>query len=159
MRRRLALAVLLLLWLALLAFQSRRLSHHIRAGVLLFTVEAATVRATRTDVPDAATLERNLYLLEQARVMDPSLVDILVARGSQYLLLRRPHAAIRAYEEALRLEPRPETYLNLGRAQLMAGQAEPALASFSTAVTSAPNLLPEVPSRLRDRLPSRPRGT
>ena len=152
MRKRGLLLVVVVLWGALLWYQTRRLYNRIRASVILYQVEGATLLTTRSGPPASSILERNLYLLDSAGAMDPGLVGIPVARGSQYLLLRRPHAAIRAYEEALKLEPRPETYLNLGRALLMANQAESALDSFDKAVTAAPRLSRDVPSQLRDQL-------
>ena len=90
-------------------------------------------------------LKGNLELLRRAGELDPAEIAIVVGRGSQYLLLRRPDAAIGAYRQALTLEPRPEIYLNLGRAQQMAGRNEEAQASFDEAVRLDPHLAPQVP--------------
>jgi tetratricopeptide (TPR) repeat protein len=144
--------LMLVLGLALLA-QTVRCRHRLAASRALRVVEATTVpayRAGRTDV-----LRANIEILRQAARRDPLEVGIPVARGSEHLLLREPQAAIDAYEEALRLEPRPETYLYLGRALDMAGQTEDAARDFALALRIDPRLLPEVPLAYRDR--SQPR--
>ena len=157
MRPRNVLVILLLLWAGLLAWQTRRAVHRVKASIVLHHVEGATFQSTRQGTRNTAILERNLHLLEGARELEPGLVGIPVARGSQYLLLNRPHAAIRAYEKALELEPRPETYLNLGRAQLAIGDSDSALESFRKAMTAAPNLAKDVPRSFREEIrPRRP---
>jgi tetratricopeptide (TPR) repeat protein len=126
--------------------QARRGLDRLMAGRLLRAAEARTVAATRVPAAQGiALLEGNLSLLRRAGELDPAEIAIVVGRGSQYLLLRRPDAAIGAYRQALALEPRPEIYLNLGRAQRLAGRYEEARASFATAVQLDPNLASQAP--------------
>jgi tetratricopeptide (TPR) repeat protein len=77
---------------------------------------------------------------------DPLEIGVPIARGSQYLLLRRPDEAIAAYREAAALEPRPEIDLNLGRALWMKGDKEAARQALQRAVRLNPALRAEVPS-------------
>ena len=93
----------------------------------------------------ASQLRGNIARLRQAGQLDPLEIGIPIARGSQYYLLRQPQAAVEAYEEALRLEPRPEIYLNLGRALDLAGRRDEASRAFFLASRMDPRLLPEVP--------------
>ena len=48
-----------------------------------------------------------------------------------------------------KLEPRPEGYLNLGRAQWFAGRRDEARLSFATAVRLDPRLASQVPGDAR----------
>ena len=126
--------------------QYRRGFDRLTAGHLLRAVQARTLAATRAPAAQGTVLLKgNLELLRRAGELDPAEIAIVVGRGSQYLLLRRPDAAIGAYRQALTLEPRPEIYLNLGRAQQMAGRNEEAQASFDEAVRLDPHLAPQVP--------------
>lgn len=134
--------LVLLLGLALLAqttrWQDRLAANRALRGVELLTV--AAIQAKRADV-----LHANLESLRRAARRDPLEVGIPIARGSQHLLLGQAQAAIEAYEEAVRLEPRPETYLNLGRAFALAGRYEEARRSFRMAVRINPRLASQVP--------------
>lgn len=126
--------------------QGRRGIDRLVAGHLLRAAEARTLVATRVPAAQGvALLEGNLLLLRRAGELDPAEIAIVVGRGSQYLLLRRADAAIGAYRQALALEPRPEIYLNLGRAQRLAGRDDEARASFATAVRLDPNLASQAP--------------
>ena len=72
-------------------------------------------------------------------------ISPLAAMVPWYLFLGRPEAAERSYQEAIDLEPRPEGYLNLGRAQWLGGRKEEALRSFGLAVKLDPLLARELP--------------
>lgn len=142
---------LLLVLAAALVGQSIRWRDRLTASRILNTVERLTVpayRAQRTDL-----LQTNVDLLRRAQELDPLEVGIPTARGSQHYLLQQAQAAIAAYEEALRLEPRPETYLYLGRAYDLAGRVQEAGSAFRLAVRIDPRLLLQVPPAYRD--PSR----
>jgi len=140
--------VALALLLALIA-QGQRLRHRLGASVVLHQVERASFQAARMGESGAGVLRAALPLLKQAAERDPTEVGIPIAIGSVHLLLDSPQAAIEAYRRALALEPRPEAYLNLGRAQLRAGDAAGARASFTTAIKLDANLEPQVPEALR----------
>ncbi|HBL29451.1 MAG TPA: hypothetical protein DD490_21675 [Acidobacteria bacterium] len=138
--------LLLLLGLALLA-QTVRWQNRMTASRVLRSVETVTMAAVRARRADP--LPANIDLLRRAAERDPLEVGIPIARGSQHLLLGQSQAAIDAYEEALRLEPRPEVYLNLGRAYDLAGRSEDAAHAFALALRIDPRLLPQVPPAYR----------
>ena len=140
------LAVILTVLLALAtAGQAVRWRHRLTASRLLAEVEALTLAAARSGQAPAGLLAANLAALRRAAPLDPVEVGIPIARGTQYLLLSRAEPAIQAYEEALALEPRAEGYLNLGRAQWLAGQTAEARQSFGLAVRLDPHLAGLVP--------------
>lgn len=107
--------------LAALAAQTDRLRDRLLANRILRQVELLTIAARRADRLSSELVAANLAALRRAAELDPAEVGIPIARGSQYLLLGRPRAAVEAYEQALALEPRPEIYLNLARAHRLAG--------------------------------------
>lgn len=138
--------LVLVLGLALVG-QTFRWRDRMTASRVLNTVERLTVPAYKAQRLDL--LRTNIDLLRRAGRRDPLEVGIPVARGSQHYLLRQPQAAIDAYEEALRIEPRPETYLYLGRALYMAGRGEEAGRDFRLALRIDPRLWPQVPLEYR----------
>lgn len=144
------LAGLLALVLGLgLVAQTLRWRDRSNVSRTLRTIEALTgpaAKAGRTDV-----LDKNIRVLREARRRDPLEVGVPTARGTQHLLLNQPQAAIDAYEESLRLEPRPETYVYLGLALDRAGRKEEARRAFSHALRIDPRLWPQVPPEYRDR--------
>jgi tetratricopeptide (TPR) repeat protein len=142
--RLLAVPLTLLLALAL-AGQTVRWRDRMEASRLLSTAEALTLGVAAGRVPSLAVGD-NLVALRKAAALDPLEVGIPIARGSQYLLLDRPAAAEEAYLEALRLEPRSEVYLDLGRAQWMAGRREEALRNFGLAMHLDPLLVHGLPT-------------
>jgi len=141
--------VVLVAVLALLTLQVREASRRFRAGRMLRQVEILTLREAASGRVSPSVTAANFRLLRKAEELDPLLIGVPIARGSQYLFLRRPDEAIAAYEKALELEIRPEIHLNIGRAHLMAGREEAALGAFALAVRLAPGLRREVPEELR----------
>jgi tetratricopeptide (TPR) repeat protein len=140
------LAALLTLLLALaLAGQTVRWRDRMEASRMLSNVEALTLGVASGKIPPQA-LGSNLESLRRAARLDPAEVGIPIARGSQYYLLGRPESAEEAYREALRLEPRPEAYLDLGRAQWLAGRRDEAARNFGVALRLEPHLARELPS-------------
>lgn len=132
-----------ILWLGL---QVHRSLGRWEADRILKAVEASTAQALVTRRAAPASLLHNAEELTRAERLAPASASIRLVKGSQYLLLGRNEAAIAAYEEALRLEPRPETYLNLGRAQWRAHRETAALENLRRAVRLDPGLMREVPS-------------
>ncbi len=132
-----------------LAGQTARWQRRSTASSLLRQVELLSMAAASRGQAPAQLMARNLEALRRAAPLHPDEVGIPIARGTQYLFLGRPEAAIRAYEEALALEPRPEGYLNLGRAQWLAGRKDEARRSFVTAVRLDPALAGEIPASAR----------
>lgn len=98
-------------------------------------------------------LDKGLELLRNAEELDPAEVEIPIAEGIIYNLLQRPKAAIRAYERARGLEPRPEVFANLGRIHLQEGNREEARLEFQKAVildhTLRRELRPYLPKKER----------
>jgi O-antigen ligase len=129
-----------------LAGQSVRWQQRRTASRLLRQVELLSMAAASRGQAPRQLLAGNLEALRRAAPLDPVEVGIPIARGTQYLFLNRPGEAIQAYEEALALEPRPEGYLNLGRAQWLAGRREEARRSFALAVRLDPRLADEIPA-------------
>lgn len=135
--RRAAAGALVLL-LGALVWQVRDGGRLWRANRILAVVESATRQAHQMGRLPPRLGELNLRLLAQAARLDPVRVDIPVARGWQYLLLDRPSGAVRAFEEALALEPRAEVYANLGQAYLAAGDRDAARDALARAVELDP---------------------
>ncbi len=140
--------LLLVLGLAF-AGQTVRWRNRMAASRTLNAVERLTVPAYKAQRADL--LRTNVELLRRAGQLDPLEAGIPVARGSQHYLLNQPQAAVDAYEDALRIEPRPETYLYLGRALDLAGRSEEAGRAFRLALRIDPSLLPQVPTEYRSQ--------
>ena len=131
-----------------LAGQTVRWRDRLLASRLLADAEALTLGVASGQVPPRA-LADNLKALSQAAALDPVQVGIPIARGSQYLLLGRAEPAEQAYREALRLEPKSEVYLDIGRAQWLAGRKDEALRNFALAVRLDPRLVGALPTEAR----------
>ncbi|MFL6194443.1 MAG: O-antigen ligase family protein [Thermoanaerobaculia bacterium] len=144
-RRALAAALAVLLLLAL-AGQTVRWRDRASASRLLRKVELLSIAAVSAGRVSPGLIAANLEDLRTAAPRDPVEVGIPIARGTQYLFLDRAEPAERSYAEALALEPRPEGYLNLGRAQWLGGRREEARRSFQTALRLDPGLAREVPA-------------
>lgn len=147
-RSPLAWAVMALLALALLG-QTGRMRDRLAAGRMLRQVELLSMAAIARNQMPRGLVPANLEMLRRASALDPTEIGIPIARGTQYLLLGNGSSAAQAYREALAQEPRPETYLNLGRALAAAGKTEEAREQFRLALRLDPNLTPLVPPELR----------
>lgn len=126
--------------------QTLRARDRVEAGRLLAQVEARTMAAVQARRAPSTMFSENLSWLDRAAHLDPLEIGIPIARGSQYLLLRRADEAIAAYREAAALEPRPEIDLNLGRALWMRGDKDAARKVLERAVRLNPALRAEVPA-------------
>lgn len=127
------------------AAQAIRWRDHRLASRGLYLVEARTRAAIQAGRASRRLFADNLAELDRAERRAPAEVGILLARGTQLLLRGSFDSAVDAYQEALRQEPRPEVYLNLGRAQFAAGRREEAKESFAKAVQLDPRLAASVP--------------
>jgi tetratricopeptide (TPR) repeat protein len=128
-----------------LAGQTARWRARVTAGRLLHRVEALTLAAARRGSAPRGLLSANLDALRRAAALDPLEVGVPIARGSQYLVFGNPEAAFESYQAAAALEPRPEVYLNLGRAALAAGRPAEAQRWFALSVRLDPRLAASVP--------------
>lgn len=147
--RRVCLVVMAVALVAL-GWQTRRAADRLYAGRLLARVEARTQAALAARRAPSTMFAEHLAWLDEAGRRDPLEIGVPLARGAQYLLLRRPADAIAAYRVAEQLEPRPEVALNLGRALWMQGDRDGAAAAFRRAVTLNPLLRTEVPPGVLD---------
>ncbi len=138
-------AILTVLLALATAGQTVRWRDRSEASRLLADVETLSLQAARSGRLSADLIASNLQALNRAAPLDAVEVGIPIARGSQYLLLSRADRAIESYQEALALEPRSEGYLNLGRAQWLAGRNDEARRSFGLAVRLDPHLASLVP--------------
>jgi tetratricopeptide (TPR) repeat protein len=145
MRGRTLAAILGVLLALATAGQTVRWHDRSTASRLLAEVEALSMQAALSGQVPAPLIASNLQALRRAAPLDPVEVGIPIARGSQYLLLSRAAPAIEAYQESLDLEPRAEGYLDLGRAQWLAGQTDEARRSFGLAVRLDPHFASLVP--------------
>ena len=137
-----------------LALQTVRLRDRLQASAVLRRVETRTLAAAATGRIASTLLQQNLLDLDRAARLDPSEVGVPLARGSQFLLMRRAASALESYERALALEPRPEIYLNRGRARLLAGETAAAQEDFVRAARLDPAL--QVPNPLSPQLGAGP---
>ena len=137
-------AALALVLVALLA-QSARMRRLVGANQRLRAVELTSIAAAGQGERAAPLLSANLAVLRDAERMDPAEVGLRVARGSVYFLLGRMDQAIAGYESALRLEPRPEIYFNIGRAKLAQGDPVAANVALARAVRIDPKLTKHLP--------------
>ncbi|MEM7481457.1 MAG: tetratricopeptide repeat protein [Acidobacteriota bacterium] len=146
--RRWMVLVLLLLVLTLV-FQVVRTRNLLEASRLLHQVEQVSVSLAASGRANPAIYWNHVEFMEMARGLNPVDSRILLAEGSQYLLLGRPEEAVEVYRRALEIEPRPEIYLNLGRAEAAAGQLEEARESFRRAAALDPRNWRLIPQELR----------
>jgi tetratricopeptide (TPR) repeat protein len=136
----------LVLLIAALLGQLRHTIAKLGASRALNQVELRTKMALSAGRSSRILFSENLQILRRAAELDPLEPGVPIARGAQHLLLGSAEAAEEAYIDALRIEPKPEIYLNLGRAQLLAGTPTAARQSFATAVTLDPNLAAYIPA-------------
>jgi len=149
MKGRLLVWPLMAVLLLALAGQWLRGSARLRAGRLLAQVEELTTAALAQGSTPRGLLRANLDALRQAAALDPVEVGVPIARGTQYLLFGDPEMAVEAYRAALALEPRPEIYLNLGRAESAARRPEDARRDYGLALRLDPRFLLTVPPDMR----------
>ncbi|HVT58052.1 MAG TPA: hypothetical protein VHR45_06610 [Thermoanaerobaculia bacterium] len=142
----------LLFWPLLLAlclalgWQTLRLRSRLLASQLVRQVELISLAAAPSG-PAAMNqvLPVDLALLRRAAAADPAAVEVPLARAAQFMLVGRPQDAIASYLAAIELEPHPEIYLLLGRAQLEAGDPAAARRNFELAVRLDPSARDVVP--------------
>ncbi|HVS15403.1 MAG TPA: tetratricopeptide repeat protein [Thermoanaerobaculia bacterium] len=118
-----------------IAAQSGQMNRQLRPAI------ASTVQSLRQALPDAPADSR-----------------IPLAIGSHYLLLGNATEAAGWYQRGLELEARPEIYLNLGRAALLAGDRDSAIEHFRNALLIDVKLRRSVPQELREEMPPPPKA-
>jgi tetratricopeptide (TPR) repeat protein len=151
-RRSAVLPAVVLAAVCLWRFQDAR--DQLRASLELGRVQGETQAMLAAGRVYPQRLRRSVDRLRDARELAPAEAALPLAEGSLHLLGRHPRAAVKAYEDALALEPRPETWLNLGRAQLAAGDREDAVESFRKAATLNPHFRRQIPPDVRAEMRS-----
>ncbi len=122
------------LLVAALVLETGRARRLWRASRIAAVVKSVTITASDRGRLSRQLLQHNLDLLRITEPLSPVEVALPIARGALYLLLDRPQAAVRAYHEALEIEPRGEIYAHLGRAHLKLGNRDAAVEAFRAAI-------------------------
>lgn len=107
-------------------------------NVMKRSVEARTTRIYATGEPysNREVDIAQLNLTQIAGCMDRYSwdVDLHMELAANLSVVRRYDDVVRTYQDALRIDRRPEIYLNLGRAQLKANRPAEAIESFLAAL-------------------------
>ena len=148
-----ALAALLAAGLALHTDRSLDL---LRASRIRQAVEGMTGFALQSGRAAPTLLWGHVQLLDRAAELDPASAAVRQALGVQYLLLGRLGEAETELRRALALEPRPETWLNLGRVLWAGGRRREAEEAFHKAVRLDPRLRRELPPGAAGEGPAAP---
>ncbi len=119
---------------AALVLEVGRAGELLRASRAAAVVKDVTIAASQRGRLSRQLLQHNLEILRVTEPLAPVEVALPLARGGLYLLLERPQAAIRAYQQALEIEPRGEIYAHIGRAHLKLGDPTAAAKAFHTAM-------------------------
>jgi tetratricopeptide (TPR) repeat protein len=107
----------------------------VRINLAKKEIEQSTASALLMPPSRAANAARgNLARLAPLLRRNPVDVDLWLEAGANQRLLRQWEEAIESYTRALRIEPRPEVYLNLGHAEVQAGRIEGAIDHYARAV-------------------------
>jgi tetratricopeptide (TPR) repeat protein len=93
-------------------------------------------------------LEQSLQWIRRC----PNDLDLYMIAGGSFRQLGLSTEAIPMYQRALTLDRRPEIYLNLGQAQVEAGQIGEAMPNLTSAVLFDPNLITEIPASLQQKV-------
>ncbi len=137
------------LLVAALVAQGSRWHDRLLGSAILRQVELVSISAASSGRVPPNLLSAHLELLRRAAELDPAEVAVPIARANQYLLFGDPRGAIPAYQEALRLEPKPIVYFGLGRAYLALGDTGRARRNFQLAVRLDPFLAGQLPEGYR----------
>ena len=110
-------------------------------------VESSTLRlaVALPDNPGVSRIaRRNLELLGECRIFCTTSADWYMASAANERLLGRNADAVAKYERALAYDRRPEIYLNMGLAQLAAGQQVEGVRTLVLACIYNPEYLDEI---------------
>jgi tetratricopeptide (TPR) repeat protein len=113
-------------------------------------LEESTVDAlSRTDGTRMILARETLERAGKASAQCGEDLHLYMIRGANLRILRRSEEAEAMFREALRLNRRPEIYLQLGLAQVESGKNAEAVESFRKAVEFQPIIMEQVPVHLR----------
>ncbi|MBZ0112935.1 MAG: hypothetical protein K8J08_10770 [Thermoanaerobaculia bacterium] len=130
--RRVIGSLLLLMTLAGLVLQLRRADRRLESGQLVWGVRQRGQAVLAGQAP-GKVLVGAIPMILRARELDRGSIEAVTAAGDLFLILGRDESAERIYLEGQELEPRPETYLNLGMIALRRGDRTAAKELFATA--------------------------
>jgi O-antigen ligase len=124
-----------------------------RGNLILREVAARSLQAQSLDDPRALDIAHtNLHDLDEAasgRRLDPAWYLLY---GSNCEILERWNDAVTAYTNALRVDDRPEIYVNRGLVRLRLGQTDLAVSDLATAARFNPSVLDQLDGELRARV-------
>lgn len=118
--RRVVGGLLLLLTVSALLLQLRRADRRLESSQLVWAVRQRGQAVLAGQAP-GKVLAGAIPMILRARELDRGSIEALTAAGDLFLILGRDESAERIYLEGQELEPRPETYLNLGMIALRRG--------------------------------------
>jgi tetratricopeptide (TPR) repeat protein len=122
----------------------------LRCDIEARALEERTVDAlSRTDGTKMILARETLERAGKASEQCGEDLHLYMIRGASLRILRRSEEAEAMFREALRIDRRPEIYLQLGLAQVESGKDTEAVESFRTAVEFQPIIMEQVPVHLR----------
>ncbi|HEX8410542.1 MAG TPA: hypothetical protein VF883_16880 [Thermoanaerobaculia bacterium] len=134
--------------------------HRCNAGITAAEVATAAAEQTAADYDRLLRARRNLEVLAGLRESCATEVRVPMLTGANLEFVGRAEDALASYKEALRVDQRPEIYVEVARMQLELGQVDEAVASYVTATRYSPLVLDgiaseEVRRRVREQLDAR----
>ena len=101
----------------------------------------------------AVLARENIRALRRCEGRYPPDINLFMLLGANYQLAEEWEQAAEAYASALRIDRRPEIYINLGVTLLQLNEEQKAIDAFVTACAFAPQMLEEVPmGPVRDKV-------
>ena len=111
---------------------------------------------TASDYERTVRARRNVSELARLRESAPNDVRVPMLIAANQLLIGLRGEAVLSYDDALRVDPRPEIYMARGDALVQLGRVDDAVESYATAVRFDPRFLDLVaPGILQDRIKAR----
>lgn len=134
--------------------------HQCNAGVTAAEVATIAAEETTSDYDRLLRARRNLEVLAALRESCPTEVRVPMLTGANLEFVGRAEDALASYKDALRVDRRPEIYVEMARMQLQLGQVDEAVASYVTATRFSPLLMDgifseEIKRRVREQLDAR----
>lgn len=130
----------------------------LRSSIQLTELTRRTDGAAKTgdDYQRTVRARNNTRDLAALRASAPTDVRVLLLLAVNYELLGQRENVLRTYDEAIRVEARPEIYVSRGDALLTAGRIEDAIDSYAAALRFDPVYIYQIaPVELHDRIRER----
>jgi len=131
------------------------------AGVTAADLGSGLAEETAGDYDRLLRARRNLELLAGLRERCATDVRVPMLTGANLELLGRPDDALASYGDALKIDQRPEIYVEMARLQLQLGQTDAAVSSYVAAARFNPRLMDhffeeDLRRRIMEQLDARP---